>query len=168
MLGKMKRVYTTAEYARFVDKAKRMMPDLGLGTDIIVGHPGEGDAEFEESRRFIEDTPFSYLHVFSYSERPKTAAAFYDDKISPQIIKDRSIILHEVGRRKRQAFFDTHVGRAVDVLFETVDDDGWCKGFTGSYLRVGILGTDVPTNEIRTVEIQGHTDEYCLGTLRAA
>lgn len=168
VLSKMKRVYTVSDYVRFIEKAMRMIPDLGLGTDIIVGHPGEGDAEFTESVRFVEAMPYSYLHVFSYSERPKTAAAFYDDKIDPRVIKERSEIMHEIGRRKRQQFFERHIGRTVDVLFESVDDDGWCKGFTGSYVRVGILGSEAPTNEIRAVEVQGRTEEYCLGVLRAA
>ncbi|MBD3297547.1 MAG: radical SAM protein, partial [candidate division Zixibacteria bacterium] len=76
VLKGMKRVYTTSDYAQFVDKAMRMMPDVGLGTDVIVGFPGEGEREFANSMRFVEEMPFSYLHIFSYSERPKTAAVY--------------------------------------------------------------------------------------------
>lgn len=162
VLSKMRRVYTTSEYASFVEKAFRMMPDLGLGTDVIVGFPGETETEFANSMRFVEEMPFSYLHIFSYSERPKTAAKFYDDKNRPQIVKERSDIMHELAAMKKQAFFDRHIGREVDVLFETVDTDGWRKGFTGSYLRVAADPDAVPLNEISTVEVNGRSEDFCL------
>ncbi len=166
VLSRMKRVYTASEYARFIERAKTMMPDLGLGTDIIVGFPGETDREFDQTLRFVEQLPLSYLHVFSYSERPKTAAAFYDDKNDPARIKERSERMHEVATRKKQAFFDDHIGRKVEVLFETVDADGWRKGFTGSYLRVGIEPETVGENRLANVEVSGTTPDFCVGALR--
>jgi threonylcarbamoyladenosine tRNA methylthiotransferase MtaB len=162
VLSKMKRVYTTAEYARFVEKAKTMMPDLGLGTDIIVGHPGETDAEFEISKRYVEKMPFSYLHIFSYSERPKTAAVYYDQKNTPQVTKERSDIMHDVANAKKRAFFDEHVGRTVDVLFETIDNDGYRKGFTGSYCRVATDPKTAPENNISRVTVHDSTPDFCL------
>ncbi|MBI5868942.1 MAG: tRNA (N(6)-L-threonylcarbamoyladenosine(37)-C(2))-methylthiotransferase MtaB [candidate division Zixibacteria bacterium] len=162
VLARMKRVYTAGEYARFIERAKTLMPDLGLGTDIIVGFPGESDREFDQTLRFVEQLPLSYLHVFSYSERPKTAAAFYGDKIDPARIKERSERMHEVAARKKQAFFDEHIGRKVEVLFETVDEDGWRKGFTGSYLRVGTTPDACGENKIVRVTVMDTTDDFCL------
>jgi threonylcarbamoyladenosine tRNA methylthiotransferase MtaB len=162
VLSKMKRVYTTSEYAQFVEKAMRMMPDLGLGTDIIVGFPGESETEFTNSIKFAEAMPFSYLHIFSYSDRPKTASKFYDDKNTPQLVKERSDTMRELAAKKKQAFFEQHIGREVDVLFETVDDDGYRKGFTGSYLRVGADPDLVPLNEVSSVHVNDRTDDFCI------
>lgn len=164
VLGRMKRVYTVCEYARFVERAKTLMPDLGLGTDIIAGHPGEGEAEFDGSVRLIEELPFSYLHVFSYSDRPRTAAVYADEKNPPQVVRERSDILHKLAQHKKQTFFAEHVGRTVDVLFETVDSDGWRKGFTGSYLRVGVPPELVGENELTEVTITGQQDDFCEAT----
>jgi threonylcarbamoyladenosine tRNA methylthiotransferase MtaB len=162
VLSRMKRVYTTSEFASFVDKVMRMMPDLGLGTDVIVGFPGETDAEFAQSMKFVEEMPFSYLHIFSYSQRPKTAAVHYDEKNRPQVVKERSDIMHELAAKKKQVFFNQHIGREVDVLFETVDDDGWRKGFTGSYLRVAADPDAVPLNEVSSVKVHDRTHDFCL------
>jgi len=162
VLVRMKRVYTTTEYARFIERAKTIMPDIGLGTDIIVGFPGETDREYERTLRFVEDLPLSYLHVFSYSERPKTAAAYYDAKNDPGRIKDRSGQMHEVAARKKRAFFEEHIGRRVEVLFETVDEDGWRKGFTGSYLRVGIEPRAAGENQLAIVEVREKTNDFCV------
>jgi threonylcarbamoyladenosine tRNA methylthiotransferase MtaB len=162
VLTRMQRVYTVAGFARFIEKAKVMMPDLGVGTDIIAGHPGEGEAEFANTLRFVEEMPFSYLHIFSYSERPKTAAAFGDGKNSPQTVKERSDVLHELAARKKKAFFKEHGGRTVEVLFESVDGDGWRKGFTGSYLRVGIQPGQADENQLKSVTITGSRDDFCV------
>ncbi|MEW5873926.1 MAG: tRNA (N(6)-L-threonylcarbamoyladenosine(37)-C(2))-methylthiotransferase MtaB [Candidatus Zixiibacteriota bacterium] len=162
VLAGMKRVYTVSEYAQFVNRAKSMMPELGLGTDIIVGFPGETEREFQNSRSFIDEMPFSYLHVFSYSGRPKTASIHYDGQNDPRTVKDRADRMQELAERKKEQFFAEHVGRTVDVLFESVDDDGWRKGFTGSYLRVGAAPDAVGENEIATVKLGGRTPEFCF------
>ena len=162
ILSKMKRIYTTSEFARFVEVAKQKMPDLGLGTDVIVGFPGETELEFENTIRFIEEMPFSYLHVFSYSERPKTAAVFAEGKNDRGLIKERSDRLHELATRKKQTFFDEHIGQEIDVLFETVDSDGWRKGFTGSYLRVAVDPSTAEENEVVRVEIDRDAGDYCI------
>jgi len=162
VLSGMKRVYTVSEYAEFVGRAKSMMPDLGLGTDIIVGFPGETEREFVNSLSFIDEMPFSYLHVFSYSGRPKTASIHYDGQNDPRTIKARADQMQALAERKRELFFAEHVGRTVDVLFESVDDDGWRKGFTGSYLRVGAAPDSVGENEIATVKLSGRTPEFCF------
>lgn len=162
VLSGMKRVYTVSEYAAFVEKAKTLMPDLGLGTDIIVGFPGETDTEFANSMRFVEGMPFSYLHVFSYSGRPKTASIHYDGQNDPRTIKSRSERMQELAEMKKEAFFAAHMGQTVNVLFESIDDDGWRKGFTGSYLRVGAAPQAAPENEIATVTLCGRTPEFCF------
>ncbi|MBI3871702.1 MAG: radical SAM protein [candidate division Zixibacteria bacterium] len=165
VLSRMKRVYTTSEYARFVENAKSLMPDLGLGTDVMVGFPGESEREFTNSRQFVESMPFSYLHVFSYSDRPKTASLYHDGKVQSPVLKDRSQVMHDLALRKKQDFFGQHVGRSVDVLFETVDEDGWRKGFTGSYLRVAIAPEGARENTMAAADIVEVSTEFCLGQI---
>jgi threonylcarbamoyladenosine tRNA methylthiotransferase MtaB len=165
ILARMKRVYTAPEYSRFVEKAKTLMPDLGLGTDIMVGFPGENDRHFENSRRFVESLPFSYLHVFSYSDRPKTGSNFYDAKCHPSAIRERSAVMHDLATEKKRRFFDDLLGRTVEVLFESVDVDGMRKGFTRSYARVGVGQDDVGENECSSVLITSSVGEFCQGTL---
>lgn len=161
MLVQMKRVYTTAEYARFVARAKAMMPDLGLGTDIMVGFPGESDRHFENSRRFVEEMPFSYMHVFSYSDRPKTVANYLDAKCHPSVVRERSAVLHDLAREKKLGFFNQHIGRTVDVLFEDIDGDGYRKGFTGNYVRVGIPPDAANENQVTAVRIGSVREDFC-------
>lgn len=165
ILGRMKRVYTTSEYARFVERAKTLMPDLGLGTDIMVGFPGETDSHFENSRRFVEAMPFSYLHVFSYSDRPKTAANHYDDKCHPTTIRERSAVLHDLAEEKRGAFYEAHIGRTEEVLFESVESDGLRTGFTRSYVRVGVAKDVAEENELLPVTITTAAGDLCRGSL---
>jgi threonylcarbamoyladenosine tRNA methylthiotransferase MtaB len=165
VLARMKRVYTTGDYARLVGQAKALMPDIGLGTDIMVGFPGETDREFEQTLRFVENLPLSYLHVFSYSERPKTAAAYYDAKNDPERIKDRSERMHELAAHKKRAFFEEHIGRRVEVLLETVDEDGWRKGFTGSYLRVGVEPQAAGENQLAIVKVLERTRDFCVARI---
>jgi threonylcarbamoyladenosine tRNA methylthiotransferase MtaB len=168
ILAQMKRVYTTAEYARFVEKAKSFMPDLGLGTDIMVGFPGESDHHFENSRRFLESLPFSYLHVFSYSDRAKTAANYLVDKCHPSVVRERSAILHDLAGEKKREFFGQHIGRTVNVLFEDVDADGFRKGFTGNYIRVGTPPDAVHENELSAVRIERIGEDFCCAAPHAA
>ena len=81
VLRRMRRPYTTAMYARLVERLARLRPGLGLGADVIVGHPGETESDFEETLALVEALPFSYLHVFPYSDRRGTAAAAMDDRV---------------------------------------------------------------------------------------
>jgi threonylcarbamoyladenosine tRNA methylthiotransferase MtaB len=165
VLARMKRVYTAADYARFVERVKSRMPDLGLGADIMVGFPGETDVRFENSRRFVAEMPFSYLHIFSYSDRLRTAANSYPDKCRPETIRERSAAMHALAGEKKRAFFREHLGQTVDVLFETVDADGLRKGFSGNYLRVGLPPGQAADNQLLAVRVTELADDHCLGAV---
>ena len=136
ILKRMRRVYSVDAYRRLIDRALASIPDLGLGTDLIVGFPGESEREFENTVRFIEQIPFSYLHVFSYSDRPRTIAARLTDKHSPQTIKHRSDLLHQLGAQKKRAFAERFIGRPVEILVERRDENGIWSGFTSQYVKV--------------------------------
>jgi len=165
ILRAMNRRYTVQDYTAFVDKAIRLMPDLGLGTDVLVGFPGEGDAQFSNTLAAATNLPFSYLHVFAYSKRPGTAAARMADAVPPATVNARSRTLAELSRARRLAFYQRYVGRAVDVLFEAKDNAGRWTGLTNNYMRVGVTTDGDLTNSLRRVAIEGTMDGLAVGRM---
>jgi threonylcarbamoyladenosine tRNA methylthiotransferase MtaB len=116
ILRRMHRKYRPRHYADRVTRAREMMPDAAIGADVMVGFPGETDVEFDESRQFIESQPFTYLHVFTYSERPGTPAA-EDRAIVPMSLrKERNRILRELAAKKNREFRERMVGRTLSVV----------------------------------------------------
>jgi threonylcarbamoyladenosine tRNA methylthiotransferase MtaB len=116
VLRRMHRKYRPRHYEDRVRKARAWMPDAAIGADVMVGFPGESDAEFEESRAFIASLPFTYLHVFTYSERPGTPAAERADQLPMPVRKERNRILRELAAEKNLAFRRSMVGRTVSVV----------------------------------------------------
>ena len=152
VLRRMHRKYRPRHYADRVTKARAMMPDAAIGADVMVGFPGETDAEFEESRRFIEEMPFTYLHVFTYSERPGTTAAESPDQVPMKVRKERNRVLRELAAAKNRAFRERMVGRTLSAV--TLDDAG--VALTGNYLKVE-LAQSRPANRLLDVKIGGVT-----------
>jgi threonylcarbamoyladenosine tRNA methylthiotransferase MtaB len=153
VLRRMHRKYRPRHYADRVTKARAMMPDAAIGADVMTGFPGETDAEFEESRRFIEQMPFTYLHVFTYSERPGTPAAESPDQVPVKIRKERNRILRELAATKNRAFRESMVGRTLSAI--TLDDAG--TALTGNYLKVE-LAQARGANRMVDVKIAGVTE----------
>jgi threonylcarbamoyladenosine tRNA methylthiotransferase MtaB len=166
VLHSMRRAHDVDYFRRLVGRATSLMPGMGLGTDIIVGFPGEGEAEFQTTVRLVEEFPFTYLHVFSYSDRPKTVAARLPDKNNPETIKARSEFLHHLGDRKKRAFAEKHIGKTVEVLVERRDENGLWNGFTGEYLKVYIESERELENTHVLVIPAGHTDGILIGSLK--
>jgi threonylcarbamoyladenosine tRNA methylthiotransferase MtaB len=125
-----------------------LMPDAAIGADVMVGFPGETDAEFEDSRRFIESLPFTYLHVFTYSERPGTPAAESKDVVPMPVRKERNRILRELGTAKNRAFARSMVGRTL----EAVTLDGERSALTDNFLQIR-LPEPVPARQLTKLEI---------------
>jgi threonylcarbamoyladenosine tRNA methylthiotransferase MtaB len=167
ILKRMNRRYTVKDYAALIDRAMKLMPDLGLGTDLMVGFPGEGDAEFGGTEAIARDIPFAYFHVFSYSPRPGTAAAHFDDSVPSAVVRARSLALATLSRAKRLAFYQRYTGRPVQVLFEGTDDAGRWTGHTDNYLRVGVVSGEDLRNRIRTAVVTGTMDGLAVGHLSA-
>jgi threonylcarbamoyladenosine tRNA methylthiotransferase MtaB len=128
------------------------MPDAAIGADVMVGFPGETGAEFEESRSFIESMPFTYLHVFTYSERPGTPAAESAQHVPMAVRKERNRILRALAARKNLAFRERMVGKTLSAV--TLHDEG--VALTGNYLKVE---TALPreANQLVDLEIGGVT-----------
>lgn len=138
-LERMARRTSQRGFASLVEAARRRVPDLAVTTDVIAGFPGETEAEFEESLEFVEAMDFAGLHVFRYSPRQGTAAARMPGQVDPAVAKERSRRVHALGERQERAFRCRHVGREMEVLWETAEPVGgalrW-SGLTGNYIRV--------------------------------
>jgi threonylcarbamoyladenosine tRNA methylthiotransferase MtaB len=165
LLFKMNRKYTIHEYKHFVDLAHRQVDDLCIGTDIIVGYPGETDCFFDESYDFLEQTPFAYIHVFSYSERDKAKSSKLDaKKVSPKIIKKRSRLLRELSKFKRETFMRQLLGKTEMVLFEQKKNGLW-SGLTDHYVRVKVESNFDLQNQFLPVILNRIEGETVIGNL---
>ena len=165
ILHAMNRRYTVREYVAFIEKAAGRIPDLCLGTDVMVGFPGETEQAFTNTRSLVSDLPFAYLHVFSYSSRPGTAAVRLANPVAPGVIKERSQVLSRISQRQRMVFYQKFVGRTVSVLFETQNAAGLWTGLTDHYIKVGVPLCEDLKNEMRSVIVTGVTDGLALGSL---
>ncbi len=150
VLRLMHRKYRPRHYADRVLKARRLMPDAAIGADVMVGFPGESDADFEESRRFIAEMPFTYLHVFTYSERPGTPAAAAPAQVPIPVRKERNRTLRELAAEKNAAFRRSMVGKRLSVV--TLEEER--AALSGNYLKVE-LAVARPANLLLDVEIGG-------------
>ncbi len=151
-LRRMARRTRKTSFAGLVADARRVMPGLGLTTDIIVGFPGESDASFEESLAYTRSLGFSHLHVFRYSPRPGTRAADFPDQVEERVKVQRSQAMHAVGRAGKEAFARSQLGTTAEVLFERAVDGGW-SGLSDHNLRVEVASADELHNQIRRVRL---------------
>ena len=135
ILKQMRRRYTVTEYLNFIEKAQASITDLCLGTDIMVGHPGETKADFEETCRVFMESPLAYSHVFPYSERPGTLAVQQAGSVPPPERHYRSAQLRRLSTQKRTQYYQKFLGRELDVLFENKIQDAW-SGYTANFIRV--------------------------------
>jgi threonylcarbamoyladenosine tRNA methylthiotransferase MtaB len=152
ILRAMHRWYRTEHYAERVNLIRRLLPDAAIGADVIVGFPGETDAEFRTTFEFIERLPFTYLHVFSFSTRPGTAAAALSDAVPLQTIRERARALRELAGRKSAAFRASLFGSTMRALTLARGGDDWTEALSGNYLKLRIAGRH-PANEWHEVSV---------------
>jgi threonylcarbamoyladenosine tRNA methylthiotransferase MtaB len=136
LLGMMRRRYTAERYRERIAKIRSLMPDTFLGVDVIVGFPGEGEEEFMESYRLLEEVGASFLHIFPFSERPGTPAVEMPNKVQPRISTERVARLEELSTKLHRAFGQKFLGTEREVLFESTEHEGMMYGYTDNYLRV--------------------------------
>jgi threonylcarbamoyladenosine tRNA methylthiotransferase MtaB len=155
VLRRMDRPYTAAEYLAIVQELVRRFPDAAIGADLIAGFPGETEEEFGETLAFVARAPLTYLHVFSYSDRPGTKASDMTPKVPPKVIHDRSRRLRELGARKNALFCSKvrGTGQRALVLKER-DAAGRLVGITGNYQEVVLEGSDELKNHLVTVRLE--------------
>ena len=128
----MQRPYGAASYWRLIDRIHRTMPDASIGSDVIVGFPGERDRHFDEMQRMLEELPLSHLHVFPYSDRPGTAASACADKVDGAVIRARGAAVRAIGERMARRFRESQKGSTRRAL---VVDDGM-SAVTDNYVKV--------------------------------
>ena len=140
ILSAMKRNYDSAFFKNRLQVIGQAIPDIALGLDVMVGFPGEGEKQFDNTLRLIAELPVAYLHVFPYSERPGTVASRLPDKVDERVKKKRGEILRKLGREKRNAFARRFVGKKLSVLIEDKKDKdtGFMRGFSDNYIPVVI------------------------------
>ncbi|HVG01627.1 MAG TPA: tRNA (N(6)-L-threonylcarbamoyladenosine(37)-C(2))-methylthiotransferase MtaB [Nitrospira sp.] len=163
ILQAMNRRYSVLEYEALIEQAVALMPELGLGTDLMVGFPGEDEQAFANTVHTVERLPFSYFHVFSYSSRPGTAAARLADKNPIHVIRQRSKRLTSLSRSKTLAFYQAQIGRTVSVLFEQGERDGFRTGLTANFTRVAVAADAATAGSIHDVTITGIMDGLAYG-----
>src|SRR5699024_7718820 len=124
MLGLMRRRYQSGLYRKRVELIRKLLPDAAIGVDVITGHPGETDELFQESFDFINSLPISYLHVFTYSERPNTHALNIEPVVQNSVRKERTHKLRRLSKKKRYNFDTSYSGTVRKVLFEGANHNG--------------------------------------------
>ena len=136
ILKRMNRRYKREDFYRLVTDIHDQAPLCAIGTDIMVGFPGETRSAYQNTFSIIKDLPVSYLHIFPYADRPKTAAFHFREKIPPQIIKERARNMRELGGKKKKEFLNRCIGQIFHTIVESQDKDGLFKGVTENYINV--------------------------------
>lgn len=163
ILRQMNRHYTTAFYRQLVDDIRRSSADAAIGLDIITGFPGETDGQFERTLQFLNELPFTHLHVFPFSRRSGTPAAIMPNQIAGDVIKERARLLRQLGEEKHRAYMRQFIGQQVDVVIEGGEEDGRRKGLSPHYLPVWISSESVRPGELIKVRVVAQSEHGLEG-----
>ncbi len=165
ILKMMRRKHNSKEFAEFIDFVHHTVPDVGVGTDVMVGFPSEDDGAFINTKKYLADLPISYYHVFTYSDRKGTSAHKMPDKVPYDIKKKRTNILIEQGKRKKHTFFDKNMNKTLPVLFEQKNRDSLWTGYTSNYMSVALKSEEDLHNKIRNVSLLSINGDQISGNL---
>jgi threonylcarbamoyladenosine tRNA methylthiotransferase MtaB len=166
VLRRMHRKYRPWHYREKILKIRAAMPTAAIGADVMVGFPGETEAEFDETRRMIEELPLTYLHVFTYSARPGTAAAGHPGQVPVSVARQRNSVLREIASAKKRAFMRSLVGTTVEAITLHSGGAEGTEALTENYLKVKVSGQH-EANRWMDVNIEGVNGEMFLGELNA-
>lgn len=141
VLRRMRRRYRPWHYCEKIDKIREAMPTAAIGADVMVGFPGESEAEFQETRRLVEELPFTYLHVFTFSPRPGTPAASMRDQVPVNVAQERNHILRELAAEKRNAFMQSFLDASIEAItLSSRREPGCTEALSDNYLPVKVRG----------------------------
>jgi threonylcarbamoyladenosine tRNA methylthiotransferase MtaB len=158
VLRLMHRKYRPWHYAEKIEKIRAAMPTAAIGADVMVGFPGETDADFEETRSFIASLPMTYLHVFTFSARPGTPAAAMPGQVHPQVMKERNRVLRELASAKKREFQEQFVGRTLQAITLTNFDGNRTEALTDNYQKLWLDGRH-GANQWVDVQVSGINGE---------
>ncbi len=147
ILERMNRRYSCAEYRNFVCRAREKLPGVHVGTDIIVGFPGETDEDFAQCLEFVREMAFANIHIFSYSPRPGTPAAEMPDRPDPAAVKERFKALEALAAESAASFARSQLGKEVQVIFER-SEKGLLRGWSDNYLGFAVPEGMFPAGKI--------------------
>lgn len=164
VLRRMYRRYRPWHYEEKLKKIRSAMPTAAIGADVMVGFPGETDAEFEQTRRMIEELPFTYLHVFTYSSRPGTRSATMRNQVPGPIMKERNRVLRELASQKKAEFMRTFVGRQIEAITLRSGDEKGTDALTDNYLKLRIPAA-VESNRWVRVDVSNFAEDELIGAL---
>lgn len=174
VLRRMHRKYRPWHYREKIEKIREAMPAAAIGADVMTGFPGETDAEFEATRKLIEELPFTYLHVFTYSARPGTPAAAMANQVPVRVARERNRILRELSEEKKLAFMRSFGGETVEAITlragKNKDDsdglqaDGMTEALTDNYLKLRVRGVHAANQWLR-VHVEGVRGDALVGSL---
>lgn len=154
ILKSMKRRYLSSLYINRIAQIKGLLPDACIGADVIVGYPGETEKDFLDTYQFLSAQAISYLHVFTYSERPNTEAALMNEVVSTENRNKRSKMLRALSVKKRRAFYESQLGKGHTVLFEGENKEGYITGYTENYVKVRTPWDPSLVNTLRQVTLE--------------
>lgn len=163
VLRLMQRRYKQENYRRLINRVIEKIPDAGIGVDVIVGFPGETEDDFMDTYNFLKELPVSYLHVFTYSERPNTKAINFEGVVNHTERKRRNNMLRILSEKKRNEFYRKMAGNELEILFEHENHDGHMKGFASNYVRVQHEYDGSLVNVFSHVRIESVEGEICFG-----
>jgi threonylcarbamoyladenosine tRNA methylthiotransferase MtaB len=166
VLRRMHRKYRPWHYREKIEKIRAAMPAAAIGADVMVGFPGETEAEFDATRRMIEELPFTYLHVFTYSARPGTPAAAMLNQVPVHLARERNRMLRELAAEKKLAFMRGFIDKTVDTITLSVigtDANGeFTDALTDNYLKLRLRGRHEP-NRWQSAQIDDVVDGALVG-----
>ena len=162
ILKLMQRRYNTNVYKDVIDRCHSKIKDVGIGIDVIVGFPGETEKDFLETYNFLSELPFSYLHVFTYSERANTKALSLEGSVDVFERKRRNNMLRILSEKKKNDFYRSMKGKELSVLFEKENKNNEIKGFASNYVRVKAGYDKELINKLTKVKISEVDDTYCV------
>jgi len=162
VLRRMHRKYRPWHYREKIVKIRTAMPTAAIGADVMVGFPGETEAEFADTERMIEELPFTYLHVFTYSARPGTPAAERPGQVPVAVARERNRVLREMASKKKAAFMRSLVGTVVEAIALQSRDAEFTEALTDNYLKMKILGHH-EANRWLDVRVEGMNGEMLIG-----
>jgi threonylcarbamoyladenosine tRNA methylthiotransferase MtaB len=170
ILQRMRRRYDTALTGEVLAMVRELLPHAAIGTDLIVGFPGEGEEEFAQGYAFLEEMPLTYFHVFPYSPRSGTTAAKFSYQVLPATIEERARQVRKLGEQKKAAFCRRFLGYPLPVLFEHSRDksSSLLKGYSRNYLRTLVAAGDEWMNKEAEVRIERTRGGVAWGTLLEA
>ena len=163
ILRLMKRMYSLKYYLSTLETIMKNLPDIAIGTDIIVGFPGEGDHEFRNTKELLKSMPISYMHIFPFSSRPNTLASQMANQNTSSVKKNRLNELKALNADKKTAYIKSNIGKTLDIIIEEKGGDKTSIGTSGNYLKVKIASNNYPKGALVRVRITGIEKNMLIG-----